>query len=386
MKKILIEGWRGINHSYAMVNQYQLCELSKFPDLSLCHRDLKFANPRWNPVNNNPSFPAPMTAIIQSIPAPRDDEHFDTVLRIASPYDISQSPANKVLTFITVEYGLCPEGYFPDPQPQLERFTHGNNGVITPSSWSKMKLVEYGFAAEKITIVPHGVSTDIFYPMTQVERNAVRKAIGLQPEHFVFLNLGAMTINKGIDLLLLAFFEIHKRHPQARLVLKDDQKLYGLAGADVVREAMRHHPHLLTQEFMDAIKMLSVTLPLHEMRHLYGMADVYTSPYRAEGFNLPVIESIACGTPVIVTGGGATDDFCEPRTARMISAQRVDVLKQGLIGTGYVLNPSLEDLTLAMQDEITSPRAAANEFNAGRQALCQQYSWAKVASQLHSMF
>jgi glycosyltransferase involved in cell wall biosynthesis len=166
MKKILIEGWRGINHSYAMVNQYQLCELSKFPDLSLCHRDLKFANPRWNPVNNNPSFPAPMTAIIQSIPAPRDDEHFDTVLRIASPYDISQSPANKVLTFITVEYGLCPEGYFPDPQPQLERFTQGNNGVITPSSWSKMKLVEYGFAAEKITIVPHGVSTDIFYPMT----------------------------------------------------------------------------------------------------------------------------------------------------------------------------------------------------------------------------
>jgi glycosyltransferase involved in cell wall biosynthesis len=214
----------------------------------------------------------------------------------------------------------------------------------------------------------------------------VRKAIGLQPEHFVFLNLGAMTINKGIDLLLLAFFEIHKRHPQARLVLKDDQKLYGLAGADVVREAMRHHPHLLTQEFMDAIKMLSVTLPLHEMRHLYGMADVYTSPYRAEGFNLPVIEAIACGTPVIVTGGGATDDFCEPRTARMVAAQRVDVRKQGLIGTGYVLSPSLEDLTLAMQDEITSPRASTDEFNAGRMALCQQYSWAKVASQLHSMF
>jgi glycosyltransferase involved in cell wall biosynthesis len=386
MKKILIEGWRGINHSYAMVNQYQLCELSKFSDLSLYHRDLKFANPRWNATDNNPTFPAPMTAIIQSIPTPKADEHFDTVLRIASPYDITQSRANKVLTFITVEYGLCPEGYFPDPQPQLELFTQGKHRVITPSSWSKMKLVEYGFPAERITIVPHGVSTDIFYPMTLDERNTVRQAIGLLPEHFVFLNLGAMTVNKGIDLLLLAFFEIHKRHPQARLVLKDDRKLYGLSGADVVREAMRNHPQLLTQDFMDAIKMLSVTLPLFEMRHLYGMADVYTSPYRAEGFNLPVIESIACGTPVIVTGGGATDDFCEPRTAKMISAKRVDVLKQGLIGTGYSLDPSLEELIQAMQDEITSPRAGTDEFNAGRLALCQQYSWSKVASQLHSLF
>jgi glycosyltransferase involved in cell wall biosynthesis len=386
MKKILIEGWRGINHSYAMVNQYQLCELSKFSDLSLYHRDLKFANPRWNATDNNPTFPAPMTAIIQSIPTPKADEHFDTVLRIASPYDITQSRANKVLTFITVEYGLCPEGYFPDPQPQLELFTQGKHRVITPSSWSKMKLVEYGFPAERITIVPHGVSTDIFYPMTLDERNTVRQAIGLLPEHFVFLNLGAMTVNKGIDLLLLAFFEIHKRHPQARLVLKDDRKLYGLSGADVVREAMRNHPQLLTQDFMDAIKMLSVTLPLFEMRHLYGMADVYTSPYRAEGFNLPVIESIACGTPVIVTGGGATDDFCEPRTAKMISAKRVDVLKQGLIGTGYSLDTSLEELIQAMQDEITSPRAGTDEFNAGRLALCQQYSWSKVASQLHSLF
>jgi glycosyltransferase involved in cell wall biosynthesis len=70
----------------------------------------------------------------------------------------------------------------------------------------------------------------------------------------------------------------------------------------------------------------------------------------------------------------------------MVAAQRVDVRKQGLIGTGYVLSPSLEDLTLAMQDEITSPRASTDEFNAGRMALCQQYSWAKVASQLHSIF
>jgi len=141
------------------------------------------------------------------------------------------------------------------------------------------------------------------------QRRVVRTRLGLQPEQHVFLNLGAMSVNKGIDLLLRAFFEVHKRNPNARLVLKDEKNLYGLSGVAVVQDAMKRFPELSNQTFLDAIKLLSVTLPLAEMRELYCLADTYVSPYRAEGFNLPVIEAIACGTPVIVTQGGATDDF-----------------------------------------------------------------------------
>lgn len=384
MKKILIEGWRGINHSYAMVNQYQLCEFAKMPDLQLYHRDVPFLNPAWNAVANNPGFSEPMTALISSLPAPRN-EHFDAVLRMASPYVVSKTPAFKVLTFITVEYGLAADYFPPNPLP-MKRFTQGSNAIVTPSSWSKMKLVEYGFAEQKIHIVPHGVSSEFFYPLTTQERTAVRSGLGLLPEHFVFLNLGAMTVNKGIDLLLLAFFEVRKRHPHARLVLKDDKKLYGIGISEVVHVIMKQHPHLQAQEFKDAILMLSVTLRLADMRHLYGMADVYTAPYRAEGFNLPAMEAIACGTPVIVTGGGATDDFCEPRTAKMIASTRMDVAANGLHGTGYVLNADLDELIQAMEDEIASPRAGTEAFNAGRAALCQDYSWGRVAQKMAALF
>jgi glycosyltransferase involved in cell wall biosynthesis len=149
---------------------------------------------------------------------------------------------------------------------------------------------------------------------------------------------------------------------------------------------MKQHPHLQAQEFKDAILMLSVTLRLADMRHLYGMADVYTAPYRAEGFNLPAMEAIACGTPVIVTGGGATDDFCEPRTAKMIASTRMDVAANGLHGTGYVLNADLDELIQAMEDEIASPRAGTEAFNAGRAALCQDYSWGRVAQKMAALF
>lgn len=64
MKKLLIEGWRGINQSFAMVNQYQLLELARDPTLQLSHDDLPFFSGKWNTQDNNPMFPPEMDAAI----------------------------------------------------------------------------------------------------------------------------------------------------------------------------------------------------------------------------------------------------------------------------------------------------------------------------------
>ena len=45
--KICVEGWRNINHSYAMVNQYQLLQLLNLP-IKLKHKDIKFYKENWN--------------------------------------------------------------------------------------------------------------------------------------------------------------------------------------------------------------------------------------------------------------------------------------------------------------------------------------------------
>ena len=384
MKNVLIEGWRGINHSYAMVNQYQLLELVGRPGLQVFHQDRPFPSKRWSTATNNPQFPPAMRSLVDQVPAP-DGQPLDAVLRIASPFERSPSKATKILTFMTAEGGLGPEN-FPQNMPPISELFRDNASIICPSSWSHMKLQEYGFPGESMAIVPHGIHPDIFFPMDADQRRVVRTRLGLQPEQHVFLNLGAMSVNKGIDLLLRAFFAVHKRYPHARLVLKDEKNLYGLSGVVVVQDAMKRYPELSDQNFLDAIKLLSVTLALGEMRELYCLADTYVSPYRAEGFNLPVIEAIACGTPVIVTQGGATDDFCEARTSTQIAARRVTNAEVNWNGTGYHLEPDLDALISAMEADINAPRAATAEFLAGHTQLRTGFSWAACVDRLVQLF
>ena len=44
---LMIEGWRFIPHSFAVVNQFQCLQLLQYSGISLVHRDIPYANPNW---------------------------------------------------------------------------------------------------------------------------------------------------------------------------------------------------------------------------------------------------------------------------------------------------------------------------------------------------
>ena len=52
-KNLLIEGWRGINHSFALINQYQIRELLKNDNFKIYFKDIPFPTPEWNKKNNS---------------------------------------------------------------------------------------------------------------------------------------------------------------------------------------------------------------------------------------------------------------------------------------------------------------------------------------------
>jgi glycosyltransferase involved in cell wall biosynthesis len=133
---------------------------------------------------------------------------------------------------------------------------------------------------------------------------------------------------------------------------------------------------------MSAIAVIGGNLSPAQLRALYGIADCYVSPYRAEGFNLPVLEAIACGTPVIVTQGGATDDFCPDSVAYRIPGQfrATDDLSSSL--AGKYIEPDFDTLVDTMDGFATGHRLVEARFAEMRGRILEAFSWARAAHAL----
>ena len=383
-RTLLIEGWRGINHSFALVNQHQIRELLKDPDLRLFHRDLPFAFAHWSRAGNAASFPPEEQAAIDALAEPTDGA-IDCVYRIGSPFRAGPpGDDRRTVTFMVTELGLSSLN-FEDGRRTAAAITRGDNRIATPTRWSRDRLLDWGFPADRIEIVPHGVDARLFHPSEPAERSRSRALLGIRDDETLFLNVGLPSWNKGIDLLLVAFAALRARGRKARLILKDQRDLYGLSVQDLVARVGATCPALLDRDTLAAISTLSINVGTAELRSLYASADGYVSPYRAEGFNLPVLEAMACGTPVIVTRGGATDDFCDDVLCSQIGGRPGQHEDKDRDYVGRFIEPDLDDLVQAM-DRIAQDRTARPAgFDAARIRLVERMTWREAAQRVRML-
>jgi glycosyltransferase involved in cell wall biosynthesis len=378
---LLIEGWRGLNHSYGLVNQYQILELLKIGGLRLFHHDLPFFNRQWNRASNDAGFPIDAQERIDAL-QPAGDTHIDCIYRIAAPVPAGASNDRcRTLTFMVTEQGLEQSNIAVDPD-RYSFFTRDGNIIITPTAWSRDRIVEFGFPAEKVRIVPHGVDTKIFHPLSSDERAINRSSLGIRQDETLFVNVGAAFWNKGVDILLRAFAELRRQGRKVRLILKDQHSLYGVAIEQIVVNAAKDHPHLFQSDTMAAISVIKGSLSRPQLRALYGMADSYVSPYRAEGFNLPVLEAIACGTPVVVTQGGATDDFCVDGVACRLPGRLCSGDEAPVAFVGRYIEPNLDALIGAMSGFANGRGLNKRGFAETRGRILEAFSWQQATQTL----
>ena len=386
MMNLLIEGWRGVNHSFALVNQCQILELLKLPGVQLFHRDLPFAMAHWNAKALDAGFSAHDSQRIAALDAP-GDQVVDCVYRITSPFRSEVADARPTTTFMVTEMGLSARSF--EPGTDLGFFTRAGNSIVTPTRWSRDRLVEHGLDADRIRVIPHGVRSDTFYPLGADERAANRGNLGIAPDEVVFLNLGAALWNKGVDALLLAFARLRQRHGHVKLILKDQRGLYGVSVEQTVAQQAAQHPMLFSAETLAAIRVVPVNLNQAQLRLMYGVADCYVSPYRAEGFNLPVLEAIACGTAAVVTDGGATDDFCDADVALRVTSTPGTHDRQAPganpAEVARYREPDAEALVEAMEAFCHGPAISPAAFARGRERLVQRLTWESVTRSLYGV-
>ena len=378
-KTLLVRGWRDLSQSYALVNQFQLVELLKDQSWRILHQDMPYASPIWSNPQNGAGFDTQKTQDLASIP-PFLGQSVDVVLSLSMPISLYQGEATKVLTFIGADFGLEEKSFAPgSPKPRV--FTDGRNWVLTPSNWSRRKLLEAGMLPERVLLVPHGVDTSLFYPLAQEVRGQVRGQVGASANNFVFLNIGTAFWNNGMDLLLRAFAELRREFSHIKLLLKDNRSFYGGTMDALAARLSVEFPGLFTAEVLQSLVVLPTTMTMAQMRNLYGAADLYVSPYRAKEFNLPVLEAMACGCPVLGTKGGATDDFYCPEAGVQIQSE-LTVPAAGVDAIGDYLEPDFEDLKAKMRAAIEARSIRPDVLSSEVSKFLDQWSWQSATAKL----
>ncbi len=160
----------------------------------------------------------------------------------------------------------------------------------------------------------------------------------------------------GVQYTLRAFAEEFKKGENVELLVKLNPSYMQPQQLNVVLN------NLKLPEDRPEIKINIDNIPYKDMAEFYSQADVHISTTRAEAFNLPCIETMACGLPNIVTGYGGQIDFINEDNGWLIDYDMEEVKDDVMYEGVQWATPKLEDIKKKMryvfeyQEEIKEKR------------------------------
>lgn len=175
------------------------------------------------------------------------------------------------------------------------------NAAIAVSDDLRRRLCELGVSRDKVVALRNGVDLEQFRPL---DRGRARAAIGATSP--LLLSVGNLIRHKGHHLVIRALAEL----PGAQLVIigsgPDAARLQSIAASAGVSNRVRFVQYASQQELV----------------RYYSAADVLVLASASEGMPNVVLESIACGTPVIATPtGGAVEIMSVPEAGVLLKSR-----------------------------------------------------------------
>lgn len=162
--------------------------------------------------------------------------------------------------------------------------------VIAPSRTTKKFMVErFGTDPEKIAVI-HNAVPPVFQPIYDNKAISAFRKKWMLPESFI-LFVGTLEPRKNLSGLMRGFSRLVKKVGARHSLVVVGDPGWGC------REILRSHARL---GLGDKVRFLGY-VPNSELPKLYNAADAFAYLSHGEGFGLPVLESLACGTPTVIS-------------------------------------------------------------------------------------
>jgi glycosyltransferase involved in cell wall biosynthesis len=244
-------------------------------------------------------------------------------------------------------------------------YRHSNMVFAAPSTWL-VKLARQSMLAEfPIRHIPYGLDTSVYRPMDQ---RACQAQLGLEadleivpgpankfhsaPRRRHVLMFAALKLDnhrKGGDLLLRALQGLTPAQKEKIVVLT-----IGTGGEAIGQKVGIRAHHL---GYVDDAQLKVAA---------YNAADLFLCPTRADNLPLVLLESLACGTPMVAFGAGGVPDLVRPGlTGYLAQPENVDDLRHGIVQL-------LEDAPLRDHMREKARSIAVTEYR--RELQVQRYS------------
>jgi autotransporter strand-loop-strand O-heptosyltransferase len=209
------------------------------------------------------------------------------VLNETDHFYFYDSYGNYKIAYNVWESTLQPENYFN----RLRDYYHE---LWVPSEWQKDVTIKQGFPEDKIFVIPEGVDVDTFKPLENPQ----------YPDKFRFMIFGRWDYRKYIKECIEAWLKAFPRNQY-----KDVELLLSVENPFSV-DGMKSTAERLQRYGLQDPRIKIVKFPpRQEYINYLQNGHVFLSCARSEGWNLPLIEAMACGTPSIYSNCSAQLEF-----------------------------------------------------------------------------
>jgi glycosyltransferase involved in cell wall biosynthesis len=267
--------------------------------------------------------------------------------------------ARSVLTVHDIAFERFPEFFRPTIRMQMKLLVpwscHRADHVITVSESSKRDLVEmYRLDPKRVTVTYEGPS-GIYRPVGVEEaKKRLQEGYGIEPPFILYV--GNLEPRKNLSRLLEAFAELKRKELIAHKLVIVGQKGWLCDG---IFKTLRNNS-------LDQEVLLTGYVPSADLPAFYSAASLMVYPSLYEGFGLPVVEAMACGTPVVTSLGSSLEEIAS--------------------GAAVLVDPySISSMATAIEKVANSVDVQRDLRQAGL-ARAARFSFRKMAEQTRSVY